>query len=72
MLITKNMTALVAAVSVVAGLTSLRLKAQSPVPTPIGAWFGIARPCTSGVTRSKSLPEAGFSGLTLRSAHSVR
>lgn len=56
MLITKNMAALVAAISVVAGSTPLSLKAQSPTPTPIGAWFGIARPCTSG---SRFQPPAG-------------
>lgn len=48
MLITKHLTALTAAMAVVAGLTSLGLKAQSAPPTPVGAWFGIARPCTSG------------------------
>lgn len=48
MAITKHTTALIAAMSVLAGLTSPGLKAQSPPPTPVGAWFGIARPCTSG------------------------
>jgi hypothetical protein len=46
--IRKKITALVAASFVLAGLTSISLKAQSVPATPIGAWFGIARPCTSG------------------------
>ena len=51
--IRKNITALVAASCVVAGLawispTSFSPKAQSAIPTPIGPWFGIARPCTPG------------------------
>jgi hypothetical protein len=29
-------------------LSSISLKAQGATPTPIGAWFGIARPCTPG------------------------
>ncbi len=46
--IRKRITTLVAAACVLAGLTSISLKAQSVAPTPIGAWFGIARPCTPG------------------------
>ncbi len=44
----KKITALLAAACVVAGLSSISSKAQGQAPTPIGAWFGIARPCTSG------------------------
>ncbi len=33
----------------IVGIASLQVNAQTtpPVPTPIGAWFGIARPCTT-------------------------
>jgi len=50
MLTRKQLTALAAAVSVAAGLIAFntRVKAQGTTPTPIGAWWGIARPCTSG------------------------
>ena len=47
--IRKSVTALVAASCALAGLTSSSLEAQSSTPTPIGAWFGIARPCTPGL-----------------------
>lgn len=39
---------LLAATCVLAGVTSISPKAQNATPTPIGAWFGIARPCTPG------------------------
>ena len=48
MLIRKHVTALAVVISLFVGLTSLSLTAQSTTPSPIGAWFGIARPCTSG------------------------
>lgn len=32
----------------IATLGTLAVKAQGTPPTPIGAWFGIARPCTPG------------------------
>jgi hypothetical protein len=48
MLTRKHLTAATVAVSICVGLTTLSLKAQGTTPTPIGAWFGIARPCTSG------------------------
>ncbi len=52
--IRKKITALLAASCVLGAvasisLTSTTLKAQGAIPTPIGAWFGIARPCTPGV-----------------------
>jgi hypothetical protein len=48
MVMKKYLAVLLAAVSMVGGLATLTVKAQSTTPTPIGAWFGIARPCTSG------------------------
>ena len=46
--IRKKVTALVAASCVLVGLSSNGPNAQGQTPTPIGAWFGIARPCTPG------------------------
>ena len=43
--INKRITALIAA-GLAIGLSPISLEAQGP--TPIGAWFGIARPCTPG------------------------
>jgi hypothetical protein len=58
MLTTKHLAALTVAFSVAAGLTLLtvHVKAQAVAPTPIGAWFGIARPCT---TNSRFQPPSG-------------
>jgi hypothetical protein len=53
--IRKKVTALVAASCALAGLPSTSLEAQG-TPTPIGAWFGIARPCTPGNSRFPNPP----------------
>ena len=46
----RHVAALTIPLFTLAGLAALPLTAQTtaPVPTPIGAWFGIARPCTAG------------------------
>ena len=50
MLNVRNLTVLGSAVVMAVVMTSLGVKAQSPPPLPAaaGAWWGIARPCTSG------------------------
>jgi hypothetical protein len=44
----QNLTMLAAATIMAVALTTFGAQAQGATPSPVGAWFGIARPCTSG------------------------
>ncbi len=50
MLNVRNLTVIGAAIGMAVVMTSMNVRAQSPPPLPAaaGAWWGIARPCTSG------------------------
>lgn len=47
MRITRDLMAGAVALAVVAGLPSFVLEAQTPPPSPVGTWFGIARSCNT-------------------------